>query len=198
MSLPLLYTKPGHLARRFQQIAVAIFMEETARFGITPVQYATLTALRDNRDIDATTLAQLVAFDRSTLGNVLGRLEAKRLIDQRRSKDDQRAKRLRLTPAGVALLKKVEPAVRRADARIIAPVSLKDRKRLLELLSQLVHLNNQYSRAPLGERSADAQQRRAAGPDHGVHSDEGDRHSRTRRPGGPALRGRRAPHARTR
>jgi MarR family transcriptional regulator, lower aerobic nicotinate degradation pathway regulator len=198
MSLSLLYTKPGHLARRFQQIAVAIFMEETAQFGITPVQYATLTALRDNRDIDATTLAQLVAFDRSTLGNVLGRLEAKRLIDQRRSKDDQRAKRLRLTPAGVALLKKVEPAVRRADARIIAPVSVKDRKRLLELLSQLVHLNNKYSRAPLGERSADAQRRRPARPDQGVHSDEGDRHSRVRRSGSLALRRRRAPDTRTR
>ena len=58
MALNLLYTKPGHLARRFEQIAVAIFMEETADFNITPVQYAILVALRENPAIDATALSQ--------------------------------------------------------------------------------------------------------------------------------------------
>jgi len=37
MSLKPLYAKPGHLIRRLQQMAVAIFMEETADFNITPV-----------------------------------------------------------------------------------------------------------------------------------------------------------------
>lgn len=150
MTFATLYTKPGHLARRFQQIAVAIFMEETAAFKITPVQYATLMAIRDNPDVDATRLAQLVALDRSTLGNVLARLHARRVIQRRTSKDDKRAKPVRLTASGAQLLKKVEPAVRRADARIISPVSKADRERLLDLLYQLVDLNNRYSRAPLG------------------------------------------------
>jgi MarR family transcriptional regulator, lower aerobic nicotinate degradation pathway regulator len=150
MALNLLYTKPGHLARRFEQIAVAIFMEETAAFNITPVQYATLMALRENPSIDATALSQLAALDRSTLGSVLARLQAKKLIERKSSKEDKRSKLLRMTPRGNALLKKLEPAVRRADERIIAPISPADRKQLLELLSQLVHLNNRFSRAPLG------------------------------------------------
>src|SRR5712692_205584 len=37
-----LHGAPGHLIRRSQQIAVAIFMEETKAFDLTPVQYATL------------------------------------------------------------------------------------------------------------------------------------------------------------
>jgi DNA-binding MarR family transcriptional regulator len=150
MPQSLLYAKPGHLARRFEQIAVAIFMEETARFNVTPVQYAILMALVDNPGIDATQLSQFVAFDRSTLGNVLLRLQTKRLIERKPSKEDKRAKLLRVTPQGKALLKKLEPAVRRADERIIAPIPVKHRRQLLELLQLLVDVNNKFSRAPLG------------------------------------------------
>ena len=34
--------QPGHCIRRLQQIAVAIFLQETQAYGITPVQYAAL------------------------------------------------------------------------------------------------------------------------------------------------------------
>ena len=71
--------RPGHLIRRAQQIAVAIFMDECAGFDLTPVQYAALAAIAANRDIDATRLSYLVALDRSTIGTVLERLEAKGL-----------------------------------------------------------------------------------------------------------------------
>ena len=151
MPLASLYAKPGHLARRFQQISVAIFMEETADFNVTPVQYATLMALRNNADVDATRLSQLVALDRSTLGNVITRMQRKGLVRRRPSKDDRRTKHIQITAQGLALLRKVEPAVRRADSRIIEPVSMRDRKFLLELLSRLVRLNNKHSRAPLGD-----------------------------------------------
>ena len=40
------YTKPGYLFRRMQQIAVSIFMEECREFDLTPVQYAALVAIR--------------------------------------------------------------------------------------------------------------------------------------------------------
>ncbi len=36
---------PGHHIRRLQQIAVAIFLQETEATGITPVQYAALQAV---------------------------------------------------------------------------------------------------------------------------------------------------------
>src|SRR6187402_1305572 len=102
MPLDLLYSKPGHLARRFQQISVAIFMEETADFNVTPVQYATLMALRNNADVDATRLSQLVALDRSTLGNVITRMQRKGLVRRRPSKDDRRTKHIQITAQGLA------------------------------------------------------------------------------------------------
>ena len=56
--------KPGHLARRFQQIAVAVFHAavEEAGYDLTPVQYAALTDNRDaagNRSGDACRIDRL-------------------------------------------------------------------------------------------------------------------------------------------
>jgi DNA-binding MarR family transcriptional regulator len=91
------YTKPGHLIRRLQQMAVSVFTRECADHDITPVQYAALVAVRDNPELDATRIAALIAFDRSTLGNVLERLEAKGLIERRAKAGDRRVKILRLS-----------------------------------------------------------------------------------------------------
>src|SRR5476649_1234130 len=64
-ALAALYTAPGHLIRRCQQIAVAIFMEETRHFALTPVQYAALVVVRAQPGIDQTRLVALIALDRS-------------------------------------------------------------------------------------------------------------------------------------
>ena len=62
---------PGHLVRRAHQLAVALFMEETAAFEVTPVQFAILNALIDIPGEDQVTLAARVAFDAATSGSVI-------------------------------------------------------------------------------------------------------------------------------
>lgn len=148
MLLEDLHVMPGHLIRRAQQIAVAIFIEECAAFDLTPVQYATLVAIRENEGIDATRLSAIVALDRSTLGNVLERLETRGLVLRYASADDKRVKLLKVSPAGRVLVKKAQGAALRAQERILAPLQPKDRHTLMSLLSQLVELNNDASRAP--------------------------------------------------
>jgi DNA-binding MarR family transcriptional regulator len=149
MSMDDVYAKPGHLIRRAQQIAVALFMEESAAHDITPVQYASLIAIREHPGVDATRLSALIAFDRSTLGSVLERLEAKGLVERGNSRHDKRVKTLRLTREGGRLLREAEPAVARAQERILAPLKPEDRRRLMRLLAELVELNNDASRVPL-------------------------------------------------
>ncbi|MEW6643723.1 MAG: MarR family transcriptional regulator [Pseudomonadota bacterium] len=148
------YTKPGYLFRRMQQIAVSIFMEECKAFDLTPVQYAALVAIRSHPGIDATRLSAVIAFDRSTLGSVLERLEAKGYIQRKPGADDKRVKLLHLTASGSALLHEVMTSVDRAQARMLEPLKPADRKTLLGLLIQLVDLNNEASRVPL--RAEDA------------------------------------------
>jgi len=148
------YTKPGYLFRRMQQIAVAIFVEECRAYDLTPVQYAALVAIRTHPGIDATRLSAVIAFDRSTLGNVIERLEAKQLIERKPSRQDKRVKLLYLTKAGIALLRDIMPSVDRAQARMLQPLKPADRRMLMALLTQLVDLNNESSRVPL--RAEDA------------------------------------------
>jgi len=148
------YAKPGYLFRRMQQIAVAIFVEECKAYDLTPVQYAALVAIRTHPGIDATRLSAVIAFDRSTLGNVIERLEAKQLIERKPSREDRRVKLLYLTRAGGALLRDIMPSVDRAQARMLQPLKPADRRTLMALLTQLVDLNNEASRVPL--RAEDA------------------------------------------
>ena len=154
ITMDAVYTAPGYLFRRMQQIAVALFIEECKAFDLTPVQYAALIAIHTHPGIDATRLSAVIAFDRSTLGNVIERLETKSLIERKPAREDKRIKLLYLTKAGTALLRDIMPSVDRAQARMLQPLKPADRKTLLALLTQLVDLNNEASRVPL--RAEDA------------------------------------------
>src|SRR6201989_2017481 len=138
VTMDAVYTKPGYLFRRMQQIAVAIFVEECKAYDLTPVQYAALAAIRAHPGIDATRLSAVIAFDRSTLGNVIERLESKAWVERKPSRDDKRIKLLYLTKAGEALLRSIMPSVDRAQARMLQPLKPADRQALLALITPLV------------------------------------------------------------
>jgi DNA-binding MarR family transcriptional regulator len=148
MSLQSLGRKPGHLIRRCQQIAVSVFLEECAAWDITPVQYAILSALEDNRAVEQIRLAGLVAVDRSTMGTVLGRLEARGLVARRADARDGRVRLVSLTARGRRLLAGMEAAVARAQRRIAAPLDAAERRTLMRLLGRIAEGNNERSRAP--------------------------------------------------
>ncbi|MBR0739809.1 MarR family transcriptional regulator [Bradyrhizobium liaoningense] len=154
ITMDAVYAAPGYLFRRMQQIAVSIFMEECKSFDLTPVQYAALIAIHTHPGIDATRLSAVIAFDRSTLGSVIERLQAKDYIERKPAREDKRIKLLHLTKSGAAILREIIPAVERAQARMLEPLKPADRKALLGLLVQLVDLNNEASRVPL--RAEDA------------------------------------------
>lgn len=113
---------PGHLARRFQQIAVAVFHAEAtaAGFDLTPVQYVALAVLRHHPGIDQATLAGLIAYDRTTIGGVIDRLVQKGLLARAASPRDRRAHMLHLTEAGLATLAGIQPAVETAQRQMVA------------------------------------------------------------------------------
>ena len=154
ITIDAVYAAPGYLFRRMQQIAVSIFMEECKAFDLTPVQYAALIAIHTHPGIDATRLSAVIAFDRSTLGSVIERLQAKDYVERKPAPEDKRIKLLYLTKSGAAILREIIPAVERAQARMLEALKPADRKTLMGLLVQLVDLNNEVSRVPL--RSEDA------------------------------------------
>lgn len=129
---------PGHLIRRAHQISVAVFAEETAAFGVTPVQFAILSTLRDAQGIDQITMAERVAFDPATIGSVIGRLEAKGWLRRESATNDRRRKLLWLTPEGERLTDAMRTSVEAVQHRIVEPLNEAERAQLLALLTKLV------------------------------------------------------------
>jgi DNA-binding MarR family transcriptional regulator len=140
---------PGHLIRRAQQIAVAVFMDHASDLAVTPIQFAALAAVEAHAGIDATRLAGLIALDKPTTGGVVERLVAKGFLARTADAADRRVKRLAITPDGQRHLRRVEVAVRAAQADILKPLAPADRDTFVRLLAALVEGNNTASRAPM-------------------------------------------------
>ena len=129
---------PGHLIRRAHQLAVAIFMEETAGFDITPVQFAILNALIADPGEDQVTLAAKVAFDAATFGSVIARLESKGWVRREPDGQDRRRKRLWVTPEGEGAALSLKRSVGKVQNRILGPLDPAERDHLVRLLGKLV------------------------------------------------------------
>ncbi len=139
---------PGHHIRRLHQIAVAIFLQETEGHGLTPVQFAALQMVANEPGTDQRTLAGRIGLDTSTVAGVVDRLEARALLQRKASPADKRVRLLSPTPDGAALLQAVEPAMRTAQQRILAPLPKAERGEFMRMLRALVDANNELSRAP--------------------------------------------------
>lgn len=149
-----LYAMPGHLIRRAQQVSTALFTEECAVFDLTSVQFAALHTIDLHPGVDATRLSALIAFDRSTIGDVLDRLAGKGWISRSPAPGDRRVKLIDLTAEGAALLRRVRPVVRRVQERILEPLAPADRDSFVRLLAQLADLHNEVTPAPVRTAAA--------------------------------------------
>jgi len=147
-----LLVRPGFLIRRLHQVHVALFVEETQAFNITPVQYSLMTALDERGDIDQVSLASDIGLERSGIAEVIPRLEARGLITRRPSATDGRVKLHRLTPKGRALVQRMSAAVNRAHERTVEQLPPKKREAFLLMLIQLVELNQPDGVAPFRNR----------------------------------------------
>lgn len=129
--------KPGHLVWRAYQLTWALFAEEAGPLDITPVQEALMLVLANSPGIDQKTLAELVALDRSTAGNVIGRLEERGFIERVPNDSDRRARKLSLTPQGEAISKKLKPVALRAAKRLLSPLGPLERPEFMRLLRKV-------------------------------------------------------------
>ena len=142
--------KPGHLARRFQQIAVAIFHAEIEAAGhdLTPVQYAALSTIMTHPGINQVTLAGLIAYDRTTITGVVDRLVQKGLLVRQANSKDRRARVLQITDQGRRILGEIEPAVEAAQRIMLRGLTTDEAEQFMRLLRKAIDAGNDLSRAP--------------------------------------------------
>jgi MarR family transcriptional regulator, lower aerobic nicotinate degradation pathway regulator len=147
--LQVLYSRPGFLLRRAHQIAVSLFVKETAPHGVTTTQWGMMFILRARPGLDQIGLAKLLGLDRSTTGLVVAKLETEGLVIRTPAKVDRRRKELTLTPKGEALMRDLAEPARQAHGRVLAPFTREEREQFLELLTKFVGFYNGVVRTPL-------------------------------------------------
>jgi len=140
--------RPGFLIRRLHQIHTSLFLDETRENNITPVQYSLMTALHTHGEMDQNSLAHEIGLERTSVAEVIPRLETRGLLERRQSSSDRRVKLVKLTRKGVYLLKKMAAGVQRAHDRTIEGIPEEQRSLFLLQLIKLVEANNHLGSAP--------------------------------------------------
>jgi DNA-binding MarR family transcriptional regulator len=150
-----LFSRPGFLIRRMHQIHTFLFAQETGEFNITPVQYSLLTTLESLGEMDQNTLAIEVGLERSSVAEVIPRLNERGLVRRTQAEHDKRLRLVKLTPAGKRLIRKMASAVQRAHDRTIEHLSPIERDVFMLQMIRLVEANN--SEGPVPFRLPDSQ-----------------------------------------
>jgi len=127
-----------HLLHRAGQCAQDLFHAEVKDRDLTPRQLAVLIAVADNQGVSQTGLVERTGIDRSTLADVVRRMQEKGLLQRRRTKQDARAYAVTLTDGGRRALRAAEPLARKVDARILDTLSPRQREQFIDELTAIV------------------------------------------------------------
>lgn len=126
----------GHMLHRAQQFAAERFARDVG-VDLTLRQFALIAAVAEKTGRTQTDLVQATGIDRSTLADMIGRMEDRGYLQRDKAAEDKRAKTVSLTAAGKSALAKAVPA---ADAADTALLSLLDRTQRAALLTHMAAL----------------------------------------------------------
>ncbi len=111
---------PSHLLRRAEQFAAEIFLKAEIPDGVTLRQSVLLAAIAEADGASQSDLVGATGVDRSTLAEMMARMEQKGFIVRAAAEDDGRAKSVSLTAEGRRRLEGAVPAMREVDKALLA------------------------------------------------------------------------------
>jgi DNA-binding MarR family transcriptional regulator len=130
----------GYLLRRAQMAVFEDFARRFAALELTPAQFSTLLAIRENPGRRQSDIAAALGVQRPNFVALLDNLERRGLAARVRSGEDRRANALELTPAGQALLERALAAQDEQEAAIRGLIGEAERRKLLATLETLAQL----------------------------------------------------------
>jgi MarR family transcriptional regulator, temperature-dependent positive regulator of motility len=123
-----------HTLHRASQAAGEAFAREQTASDLTPRQYALLAALHDKEGESQRCLVDTTGIDRSTVADVVRRLQKKGFLTRKRTKRDARTNEFRLTHEGRQHLRETAAVVARTEARLMASLDTRQRQDLQRFL----------------------------------------------------------------
>ncbi|MDX1587707.1 MAG: transcriptional regulator SlyA [Oleiphilaceae bacterium] len=125
----------ARLARRWRKL----LDERLKDLGVTQARWTTLVALhRGGEGVTQRELAELMAIENPTLVRLLDNLEQQSLIERRPCEKDRRARRLHLTPQGMAFMQTLDARAESLRDQMLEGVSDKDLKTCLKVFDQVL------------------------------------------------------------
>ncbi len=128
---------PSHLLRRAQQFASEIFLQAGLSDGVTLRQSVVLAAIAEGAVRSQSDLVRATGVDRSTLADMIARMENKGLIARTTAAADGRAKSVQLTAAGRSRLDDALPAMRQVDVALLEALPRNRRNAFRDTLAVL-------------------------------------------------------------
>jgi DNA-binding MarR family transcriptional regulator len=127
-----------HLLHRAGQHAEELFARATAELGVTARQFIVLAAIDGMAQPSQTALCDVSGIDRSTLADIVRRLELRGLIHRERTKTDARMYAVGVTEAGLRLLERAAPIAREVEADLLSCLQTSEQETFKTLLRRLV------------------------------------------------------------
>jgi len=127
----------GYLIRRAQQRHVAAWTRIVST-EISSVQYSILVSLDRRGEASQRELCDDVDLDRSTVADLVSRMERRGLIQRRRDPADARRNTVTLTERGLAERRRLAPLVAQVEHELIGSLDADERAALRRALRALL------------------------------------------------------------
>jgi len=149
----------SHLLHRAEQLAAECFAA-LAKDALTLRQFSVLAAIATDPGLSQSALVRITGIDRSTLADMMSRMEKRGLVTRTASALDARALSIHLSQNGAAMLRGMDKHARAADAAILDLLPKTKRRALLAILIDLAGLAQ--NAAEKRDRDAKRQAKRQA------------------------------------
>ena len=127
-----------HLLHRASQLADDIFASHPELDGLTSRQFIVLAAISAREGASQTDITEMTGVDRSTLTDLIARLQGKGMVARNRSQHDARSYEVRLTAAGRKALAVAMPIAQSVDKRLLGGVPVRAQRDAAGLLQAIV------------------------------------------------------------
>lgn len=117
---------PYRLAVLAERVSLAVSQVYADRFELTRAEWRVLAALGANRHMAAKDIGPYSTLDKMQVSRAVARLEQAGYVTREEDARDRRAKILRLTPSGLALLDEIAPLVAAREAYILETLGADD------------------------------------------------------------------------
>jgi len=124
----------GFLVRLLDTRFKILYEQLTTQSEITPRQFGALLTLYQCGTLTLTRLAGHIRVDRSTLGEMISRMEERSLITKRINENDRRSAEVSLAPFGKHALLQLVSGVSQLQTVLLAPLAAEDRPHFMRCM----------------------------------------------------------------